>query len=151
MVTVGPRPLTIGEVVAVARRGEQVIVDPEIERAMAPSRALVEEVASAGRTAYGVTTGFGALAGTRVSPAQAAQVQHRLVQSHAAGMGSFVEPEVVRAMQLLRARTLAAGISGVRPGLVRAMVALLNAGIVPAVPEAGSLGASGDLAPLAHT
>lgn len=134
-----------------ARGGERVTVDHEIERSMVPARALVEEVASTGRTAYGVTTGFGALAGTRVSPSQAAQVQQRLVQSHAAGMGSFVEPEVVRAMQLLRARTLAAGTSGVRPGLVRAIVDLLNAGIVPAVPEAGSLGASGDLAPLAHT
>lgn len=151
MVTLGPRPLTVGEVVAVARGGERVSVDPEIEAAMGPARSLVEEVVAAGRTAYGVTTGFGALAGTRVSPAQAAQVQQRLVQSHAAGMGPFVEAEVVRAMQLLRARTLAAGASGVRPGLVRAMVALLNAGIVPAVPEVGSLGASGDLAPLAHT
>jgi histidine ammonia-lyase len=151
MVTLGSRPLTVDEVVAVARRGERVTVDAGIEQAMGPARALVEEVVSTGRTVYGVTTGFGALAGTRVSPAQAAQVQQRLVQSHAAGMGALVEAEVVRAMQLLRARTLAAGVSGVRPELVHAIAALLNAGIVPAVPEAGSLGASGDLAPLAHT
>ena len=151
MVTLGPRPLTVEEVVAVARGGDPVAVDPELEAAMRPARALVEEIVAAGRTAYGVTTGFGALSTTRVSPAQAAQVQQRLVQSHAAGMGAFVEAEVVRAMQLLRARTLAAGASGVRPALVRAIADLLNAGIVPAVPEAGSLGASGDLAPLAHS
>ena len=150
MVLLGPRPLRIEEVVAVARHGEQVELDPEIDQTMAPARAIVERAVAEGRTVYGVTTGFGALATTRIAPADAVRVQQALVASHAAGMGPMVEVEVVRAMQVLRARTLAAGRSGVRPDIVRAIAALLNAGITPAVPEVGSLGASGDLAPLAH-
>jgi histidine ammonia-lyase len=146
----GPRPLTVDDVVAVARHRAPVEVDPELEAAMGPARATVETAVAEGRTVYGVTTGFGALATTRITAADAARVQQALVQSHAAGIGPLVEPEVVRAMQLLRARTLAAGVSGVRPLLVRAIAGLLNAGITPAVPEIGSLGASGDLAPLAH-
>ncbi len=143
-------PLAIEEVVAVARHGERVEIDPGIDEAMAPARAVVERAVAEGRTVYGVTTGFGALAATRIPPGDAIRVQQALIASHAAGMGTLVEVEVVRAMQLLRARTLAAGRSGVRPEIVRAIVGLLNAGITPAVPEIGSLGASGDLAPLAH-
>ncbi len=150
MTRLGAAALTIDEVVAVARHGERVEIDPELERLMAPARGLVESAVAEGRTVYGVTTGFGALATTRVAPTEAARIQQALVASHAAGMGRLVEAEVVRAMQLLRARTLAAGKSGVRPEVVRTIVALLNAGITPAVPEIGSLGASGDLAPLAH-
>jgi len=150
MVVLGPRPLSVDEVVAVARGGEPVSVGDGVVEAMAPARAVVDAAVAEGRTVYGVTTGFGALATTRIDPADAERVQHALVQSHAAGMGPPVEAEVVRAMQLLRARTLAAGHSGVRPLLVEAIVALLNAGITPSVPELGSLGASGDLAPLAH-
>ncbi len=118
---------------------------------MAPSLAVVRAAIDEGRTVYGVTTGFGALARHRISPDQAVRVQQALVRSHAAGMGPFVEREVVRAMQLLRARTLAGGRSGVRSLLVTVLAELLNAGIAPAVPEIGSLGASGDLAPLAHS
>ena len=150
MVVVGSRPLTVAEVVAVARDRAPVEVDPAVDGTMAASRAVVESAVTDGRVVYGVTTGFGALARTHIPPDQAVLVQQALVQSHAAGMGEPVEAEVVRAMQLLRARTLAAGASGARPLLVRAIAALLNAGITPAVPEAGSLGASGDLAPLAH-
>jgi histidine ammonia-lyase len=146
----GARPLSIEEVVAVARYGERVDIDPGLDGHMAPARAVVERAVAEGRTVYGVTTGFGALALTRIAPDEAVRVQHALVASHAAGMGPLVEVEVVRAMQVLRGRTLAAGLSGVRPDLVRAIVGLLNAGITPAVPEIGSLGASGDLAPLAH-
>jgi histidine ammonia-lyase len=142
--------LTVDEVTAVARRGEQVTLAADLDHTMERSRAVVDAAIAEGRTVYGVTTGFGALAGTRIPPSQARQVQYALLQSHAAGMGDLIEPELVRAMQLLRARTLAAGVSGARPALVKAIVALLNAGIVPAVPEVGSLGASGDLAPLAH-
>src|SRR5437867_3387288 len=137
MVVLGPRPLTVDEVVAVARDRETVDVDPGVRDAMAPGRAVVDAAVAEGRTVYGVTTGFGALATTRIDPADAERVQHALVQSHAAGMGPPVEAEVVRAMQLLRARTLAAGHSGVRPLLVEAIVALLNAGITPSVPEPG--------------
>jgi len=150
VVVLSRAPLSVGEVVAVARGGERVDVSPGIEAGMAPSRRLVERAVAEGQTVYGVTTGFGALATTRIPLEQAEQVQYALVQSHAAGMGADVDAEVVRAMQLLKARTLAAGASGARPELVRAIVDLLNAGITPAVPELGSLGASGDLAPLAH-
>jgi histidine ammonia-lyase len=149
-VLLGARPLSIAEVVAVARHGEQVELDPGLDQGMAPARAVVERAVAEARTVYGVTTGFGALATTRIPPADVIRVQQALVASHAAGMGKLVEVEVVRAMQLLRARTLAAGMSGVRADIVRAIVGLLNAGITPAVPEIGSLGASGDLAPLAH-
>jgi histidine ammonia-lyase len=150
MVVLGSAPLTVAEVVAVARRRESVTIDAEVPALMAPARQVVDAAVTESRTVYGVTTGFGALAATRIAPADAPRVQYALVQSHAAGMGQLVEGEVVRAMQLLRARTLAAGVSGVRPDLVRAIVTLLNAGVTPAVPELGSLGASGDLAPLAH-
>ncbi len=149
-VTLGAAPLSIDEVVSVARHGARVEVAADLEDTMAPALEVVERAVAEARTVYGVTTGFGALAHTRVAPEEAEAVQQALVQSHSAGMGRLVEPEVVRAMQLLRARTLAAGHSGARPLLVRAIVDLLNAGIVPAVPEVGSLGASGDLAPLAH-
>jgi histidine ammonia-lyase len=150
VVVLGAAPLSVAEVVAVAREGAPVELAPDLDAVMAPSRRLVERAVIDGSTVYGVTTGFGALAMTRVPPERAEQVQYALVQSHAAGMGADVDAEVVRAMQLLKARTLAAGVSGARPDLVRAIVALLNAGITPAVPELGSLGASGDLSPLAH-
>lgn len=150
VVVVGREPLSVADVVAVARDGARVTVADDLDAVMAPSRAVVDRAVAEGRTVYGVTTGFGALASTRIPAAQVARVQSALVRSHAAGMGADVDREVVRAMQLLKARALAAGASGVRPVVVRAIVDLLNAGITPAVPELGSLGASGDLAPLAH-
>jgi histidine ammonia-lyase len=127
-----------------------VEVVPTVAERMAPARAVVERIVAEGETVYGVTTGFGALASVRVDPAEARRLQHALVLSHAAGMGELVEAEVVRAMMLLRARALAAGVSGVRPLLVEGLAGLLNTRVTPAVPELGSLGASGDLAPLAH-
>jgi histidine ammonia-lyase len=150
MVVLGSEPLTVADVVGVGRWRQPVSVDPAVSATMAPARAVVEAAVADGRTVYGVTTGFGALAATHIAPSDAERVQYALVQSHAAGMGALVEAEVVRAMQVLRARTLAAGASGARADLVHAIVALLNAGVTPAVPELGSLGASGDLAPLAH-
>ena len=146
----GPEPLSIREVVDVARYRARVEVAHEVRQNMAPSLAVVEDAVSEARNVYGVTTGFGALARHRIPPEDAVRVQQALVRSHAAGMGPLVEREVVRGMQLLRARTLAAGRSGARTELVNVMADLLNAGITPAVPEIGSLGASGDLAPLAH-
>jgi len=143
-------PLSVADVVAVARHGVAVTVDAGAAIRMAPARAVVERIVAEGATVYGVTTGFGALASVKVSPAEARRLQLALVLSHAAGMGDAVEVEVVRAMMLLRARTLAAGLSGARPALVEGLVALLSAGVTPVVPELGSLGASGDLAPLAH-
>ena len=150
MVRLGPEPLTIEQVVEVARNDAKVDIADDVPVQMTPSLRVVEEAIADGRTVYGVTTGFGALARHRIEPEAAIRVQQALVHSHAAGMGPPVDREVVRAMQLLRARTLAAGRSGVRPDLVTTIAALLNAGITPAVPEVGSLGASGDLAPLAH-
>jgi histidine ammonia-lyase len=150
VVTVDGSPLSVADVVAVARGGAPVTVAPAAAARMAPARAVIDRIVAEGATVYGVTTGFGALASVKVSPGEARRLQQSLVLSHAAGMGDLVETEVVRAMMLLRARTLAAGLSGARPVLVEGLVALLSAGITPVVPELGSLGASGDLAPLAH-
>jgi histidine ammonia-lyase len=114
------------------------------------SRGRVEAMIEGSLPVYGVTTGFGALANTRIAAGQRLELQSSLLRSHAAGLGRFLEAEVVRAMMAIRAKTLAAGFSGVRPELVDALMAFLNAGLAPAVPEHGSMGASGDLAPLAH-
>src|SRR5262245_57898460 len=143
-------PLTPADVVAVARQGAGVALAPEAIEAMARSRARVEALAAGERPVYGISTGFGALAGTVIPPERRSELQHSLVRSHAAGMGEPVEAEVVRGMMLLRLRTLATGRCGVRPAVAEALAALLNAGVTPRVPVHGSLGASGDLAPLAH-
>jgi histidine ammonia-lyase len=150
MVVLDGSPLTIPEVVAVARHGERVSVAPAAHERMAPARALVDRLDAADEVVYGVTTGFGALADRAIARDDRAALQRGVVRSHAAGMGPPLDAELVRGMLLLRARTLCAGHSGVRPELVAAMAELLNAGVVPWVPEHGSLGASGDLAPLAH-
>jgi histidine ammonia-lyase len=141
--------VTIGDVVAVARHAERVELTPAAIERMAASRAIVERLADAAPR-YGISTGFGALATVSIPPERRRALQVALIRSHAAGMGDPVEEEVVRAMVLLRARTLAIGNSGARPLVAQAMVDLLNADITPIVPEYGSLGASGDLAPLAH-
>ena len=141
--------VTVSDVLAVARRGEEVrISDTALER-MGAARSIVEQLAE-GDPVYGITTGFGALATRTIPSDRRAALQRSLVRSHAAGMGLPVEVEVVRAMMFLRARTLALGASGTRPLVAETLVSLINAGIVPVVPEHGSLGASGDLAPLAH-
>ncbi len=141
--------VTINQVVAVARRGERVQLSETAVQRMTVSRGIVERLAE-GHPAYGVSTGFGALANTAIPPHRRADLQRALIRSHAAGMGPGVEAEVVRAMMFLRTRTLALGVSGTRPLVAQTLVELINAGIVPLVPEHGSLGASGDLAPLAH-
>ncbi|MDP9440309.1 MAG: aromatic amino acid lyase, partial [Actinomycetota bacterium] len=137
-------------VVAVARFGATVEVGDEARGRIRAARRHVERISSGGRAVYGVNTGFGALANTRIAPEAGRELQRSLLLSHAAGVGPFVEPEVVRGMMAVRVKTLAMGLSGVRVELVDALAAMLNAGVVPAVPEHGSLGASGDLAPLAH-
>ena len=113
-------------------------------------RRLIVERLAEGEPKYGISTGFGSLATVSIPPDRRAALQAALVRSHAAGMGPAVEGEVVRAMMLLRARTLAMGFSGARTVVANGLLNLLNAGITPVVPEYGSLGASGDLAPLAH-
>ncbi len=141
--------VTIADVVAVARRHETVTLTDAATERMATTRDIVETLAD-GDPTYGVSTGFGALATVTIAPERRADLQAALVRSHAAGMGPPVEPEVVRAMVFLRARTLALGHSGARPIVAEGLLNLINAGITPIVPEHGSLGASGDLAPLAH-
>src|SRR5579864_7480056 len=142
--------LSEGQVVAVARYHETVALAAAARTRMERSRARVERAAGAREPVYGVSTGFGALAQTRVAPLRQPELQLALVRSHAAGMGPPVEVEVVRATMLLRARTLAMGLSGVRPVVAEALIGMLNARITPVVPRHGSVGASGDLAPLAH-
>jgi histidine ammonia-lyase len=141
--------VTIADVVSVARDHATVVLSDEAIERMATAREIVERLAD-GEPKYGISTGFGALATVSIPPSRRRALQAALVRSHAAGMGDPVEAEVVRAMIMLRARTLALGASGARPVVAQAMVDVLNAGIVPIVPEYGSLGASGDLAPLAH-
>ena len=149
-ITVGVGPLSIDEVVAVARRGATVEVGAEALAAIDAARAVVEELAASPTPAYGVSTGFGALATRHIPTAMRAQLQRSLVRSHAAGSGPEVEREVVRALMLLRLSTLATGHTGVRRETAQLLAALLSHGITPVVHEYGSLGCSGDLAPLAH-
>jgi histidine ammonia-lyase len=149
-VTVGVEPLSASEIIAVARDGAGVALSQEAEYEITTSRKVVEALAHDSQPHYGVSTGFGALA-TRHIPAELrADLQRSLVRSHAAGSGAEVEREVVRALMLLRLRTLATGRTGVRLETARAYAAMLTAGITPVVREYGSLGCSGDLAPLAH-
>ncbi|TMD06978.1 MAG: histidine ammonia-lyase [Chloroflexi bacterium] len=150
VVEVGSEGLRAEEVLAVARHGARVVIAPAAREAMRASRDLVEAAARSSAPVYGVSTGFGALAGTSIPPERRSELQHALIRSHAAGMGPALDVEIVRAMLLLRLRTLARGFSGVRPEVADAVSAFLNAGVTPVVPAHGSLGASGDLAPLAH-
>jgi histidine ammonia-lyase len=143
-------PLTIEQVVAVADRTATVEVGPGVAARMAPARQVVEDALAAGDVVYGITTGFGALASTRVEPEMSAEMQVALIRSHAAGVGPPLPDRMVRAMLLLRARTLSQGHSGVRPLIVERIVEMLQRDLLPVVPGQGSVGASGDLAPFAH-
>jgi histidine ammonia-lyase len=138
------------DVVAVARGGVPARLSEQARAAMEESAAVVERLARSDEPVYGISTGFGSLAATWIPPERREELQRALIRSHAAGMGPPVEREVVRAMMFLRARSLAMGRSGARPVVADTMLALLAAGLDPVVPEHGSLGASGDLAPLAH-
>ncbi|GAB1645281.1 histidine ammonia-lyase [Krasilnikovia sp. MM14-A1259] len=149
-VIVEPTGITPADVLAVARGHARVEIAAATVDAMRTSRAIVDGIEASGRPVYGVSTGFGALANTAIAPERRAELQHALIRSHAAGIGAPMPREVVRAMILLRVRSLALGRSGVRPELAHGLVDLLNHDITPWVPEHGSLGASGDLAPLAH-
>jgi histidine ammonia-lyase len=149
-VVVSDHGLTASDVVRVAREGATAVLGPDARAAMTASAQLIEGFLLADEPVYGVTTGFGSLATTSIPVERTAELQLALVRSHAAGMGPEVEREVVRAMVLLRARSLAMGYSGARPEVAEGLLALLNAGLTPVVHEHGSLGASGDLAPLAE-
>jgi histidine ammonia-lyase len=149
-VTLNSSGLSMGEVVRVARHGENLTISEEALEKMAVTRAHIESLAAAETPVYGISTGFGALANKHIAPEDRVQLQKSLIRSHAAGMGDPVEKEVVRALMLLRTKTLASGRTGVRPVVAQTYVELLNSGITPIVHEYGSLGCSGDLAPLAH-
>ncbi|MCU1524129.1 MAG: histidine ammonia-lyase [Microbacteriaceae bacterium] len=149
-VAIGVGALSFSDVVAVARFGAGVRVADDALEAMSASRAVIEALAGDTAPHYGVSTGFGALATKQIPVELREQLQRSLVRSHAAGSGPEVEREVVRALMLLRLSTLATGRTGVRPVVAETYAAVLNAGITPVVFEYGSLGCSGDLAPLAH-
>jgi len=144
------RSLTIADVVAVARGGASASADPAARTRLAASRAVVDRVVASGTTVYGINTGFGKLAHVRIPAEDVRRLQRNLIISHAAGVGDHLPVDIVRALMLLRANVLLMETSGVRPDLPDRVLALLNARIHPLVPEQGSVGASGDLAPLAH-
>ncbi|MFD5411631.1 histidine ammonia-lyase [Streptomyces nojiriensis] len=149
-VVVGTSGTTAEDVIAVARGNARVELSAEAQGALARAREIVDALAAKPEPVYGVSTGFGALASRHISPELRAQLQRNIVRSHAAGMGPRVEREVVRALMFLRLKTVASGHTGVRPSVAQTMADVLNAGITPVVHEYGSLGCSGDLAPLSH-
>jgi histidine ammonia-lyase len=149
-VTLDGRSLSIADVVAVARREAQVHIAPDSREEMVRSRAGVEAAVARGEAIYGVNTGFGKLAHVRIPAESLRSLQLNLIRSHASGVGEPLAEEIVRAMMLLRANVLLKGTSGVRPVIPETLVAMLNAGVQPRVPSQGSVGASGDLAPLSH-
>ncbi len=149
-VTISTSGMSAADVIAVARQNARVEIAPESLAAMAAARAHIEALASGETPVYGISTGFGALANRHIAVADRVQLQKSLIRSHAAGMGPAVEREVVRALMVLRLKTICSGKTGVRPEVAETFAAMLNAGITPMVHEFGSLGCSGDLAPLAH-
>ena len=142
--------LTTLEVHAVARHYAQVTLGNESVQLIQAARSVIDEIAAQGKKVYGVTTGFGHLSSVRIPQEQLVDLQHNLLRSHAAGVGEPLSEEITRAMMLLLAASLARGHSGVRVEVVQSLLALLNARVYPFVPSRGSVGASGDLAPLAH-
>jgi histidine ammonia-lyase len=146
----GPAGATAADLIAVARLGATVRLSRSAIDAMSESRRSVEAMAAGPHPVYGVSTGFGALASRHIDQGSRARLQQSLLRSHAAGMGNVIDTEITRGLMFLRLRTLATGRTGVRPAVAAALAALLNAGITPVVREHGSLGCSGDLAPLAH-
>ncbi|MET0621242.1 MAG: histidine ammonia-lyase [Thermoanaerobaculia bacterium] len=142
--------LTLADLVAIAQRRAHVTLSPKARRAIAASRRVVDRAVRSGETVYGVTTGFGKFADVAIPPGEIETLQRNLIRSHAAGVGSALPDPVVRAMMALRANALARGNSGIRISTVETLVAMLAADVLPLVPSQGSVGASGDLAPLAH-
>ncbi len=148
-VALGGAPLTLADLRAIAGGGA-VALDPGVPARVAPSRALIERVLSRGETVYGVNTGFGELKSVRIADADVERLQVNLLRSHASGFGPELPPSAVRLMLALRAHSLALGASGVRLALIEHLVRMLEKGLLPVIPGRGSLGASGDLIPLAH-
>lgn len=148
-ILLGTGPLTI-DLALHAARGRRVRIGEDAALAMRASRAVIEGIRDSAEPHYGINTGFGSLSRKRVSPEDLRELQRNLVRSHAAGVGESLPGDVVRAMMVILAGSLARGLSGVRPIVVETIASMLNAGITPIVPSLGSVGASGDLAPLAH-
>ncbi|HVB70974.1 MAG TPA: histidine ammonia-lyase [Acidimicrobiales bacterium] len=146
----GLEPLTRAQLLAVARGNEEIQLSEDVLTRLEHQRVAIDALVASGTAIYGLSTGFGALATTFISPEQRQELQRSLIRSHAAGVGAEVETEVVRAMMVSRLSTLCSGVSGVRPSTAQAYAALINAHVTPVVHEFGSLGCSGDLAPLAH-
>jgi histidine ammonia-lyase len=142
--------LTFDQLHRIALDHETVSLSPIAAERMQASRAVVDKLVASGKTAYGINTGFGKLASVRISSEQVRRLQVNLVRSHTCGVGEPLSIPETRAMMLLRANALAKGLSGIRPGIVETLCAMLNAGVHPVIPSQGSVGASGDLAPLAH-
>ena len=142
--------LTFEQLFGVALNGQAVSLSPAAIERMNASRAVVDQLVASGNAAYGINTGFGKLASVRISAEQVRNLQVNLVRSHCCGVGAPLSESETRAMMLLRANALAKGLSGVRPLVVETLCAMLNAGVHPLIPSQGSVGASGDLAPLAH-
>jgi histidine ammonia-lyase len=150
MLELDGQKLSLAQVVAVARDKERVSLSDAARARVEQSRIVVEEIVAEGRTVYGVNTGFGKLSDVHIERAQLRELQLNLVRSHSCGLGSPLSEAEARALLLLRANVLAEGFSGCRPVLIESLVAMLNRGVTPVIPEKGSVGASGDLAPLAH-
>ncbi|MCU0607144.1 MAG: histidine ammonia-lyase [Candidatus Edwardsbacteria bacterium] len=147
--TIG-KPLAIDDVRRASQGGSRIALSPAAAGRIAAGRAVVERIIGDGRTVYGITTGFGKFAEVRIAPAEIEELQRNLVMSHATAVGPLFSERQVRAVMFLQANQLARGASGVRPEAVRQLIGLLNAGITPLVPQQGSVGASGDLSPMAH-
>ena len=150
MIELDGSTLTLEALERIARQGERVALATAAAASVDAARAVVDEHASRGQPVYGINTGFGALADVAIPADQLAALQLNLLRSHAAGVGEPLGPHVVRALMVLRANVLAKGYSGIRRSTLEALIAMLNADVHPVVPSRGSVGASGDLAPLAH-
>ncbi len=150
MIQIGRALLALESVERVARQGDRVRLAPEARRRVQRGRQVVERIIAEGSTVYGITTGFGRFAEVTIPLQEIERLQVNLVRSHATGVGPLFGREQVRAVMLLQANKLAKGASGVRPQVVAMLLEMLNRDVVPLVPQQGSVGASGDLAPMAH-
>jgi len=148
--TIKPGQLTLAQLRQISRSPVQVSLDPSCHDDIHASTEIVNNVIAEDRTAYGINTGFGLLANTRIAPEDLETLQRSIVLSHAAGIGEFMNDETVRMMMVLKINSLARGFSGIRLSVIEALMQLVNAEVYPCVPKKGSVGASGDLAPLAH-
>ncbi|HTG86540.1 MAG TPA: histidine ammonia-lyase [Pyrinomonadaceae bacterium] len=150
MLQLNGQSLTIQQIAAVAARREHITLAAVARERVERARQVVEQIVAEGRTVYGVNTGFGKLSDVSIDRADLEQLQLNLVRSHSCGLGDPLSDEEARAMVLLRANVLASGFSGARPLVIDTLIAMLEKGVTPVIPEKGSVGASGDLAPLAH-